>query len=354
MRKAADTGRRREMSNVARKGRMAKIAGAVLLTGGMLVVAGCSGSGGGSDSGSGGDVTIEFAQWWEPELPEGEFRGLMDQFEEENPGIKVELLSGPYASTKEQVIAGAATGTIPYVVGPRRCVGQRLRRAGRDRRPLGDHGRRRLRRQPARQPGADRRRDLHDPRRQLRLPDVHQRRPARRGRRHAQPPTTRTEFADAAAAVTELGDERRAAGSCRSRSRLPMASRTTSCRGCGRRAARCSRTASRTSRTTTSRSAVEYIQGPLGRRRHRPRIVHDEGAGQGRGVHQRPSRHDDRLAGAHQPHPGEQPRPEVQHLGDASRGRLHRRARHPLRLVGHRHLRELRPQGRGLASSSSS
>ncbi len=104
------------MSNVARKGRMAKIAGAVLVTSGMLVVAGCSGSGGGDASDS-GDVTIEFAQWWEPELPDGAFRGLIDAFEEENPGITVELVSGPYASTKEQLFAGAASGTMPDVVG---------------------------------------------------------------------------------------------------------------------------------------------------------------------------------------------------------------------------------------------
>lgn len=65
----------------------------------------------------GGDVTLEFSQWWEPELPEGSFRTLMDRFEEENPGVTVELLSGPYSSTKEQVVAGAATGTISDVVG---------------------------------------------------------------------------------------------------------------------------------------------------------------------------------------------------------------------------------------------
>ena len=63
------------------------------------------------------NVTLEFAQWWEPELPAGEFRALMDAFEAQNPGIKVELLSGPYSSTKEQVVAGAATGTMSDVVG---------------------------------------------------------------------------------------------------------------------------------------------------------------------------------------------------------------------------------------------
>jgi multiple sugar transport system substrate-binding protein len=63
------------------------------------------------------DVTLEFIQWWEPELPEGSFRALMDEFEAQNPGIKVELISGPYSSTKEQVIAGAVAGTMPDVVG---------------------------------------------------------------------------------------------------------------------------------------------------------------------------------------------------------------------------------------------
>ena len=76
-------------------------------------LAGCGGSGDGAD----GEVTLEFAQWWEPELPDGTFRALMDKFEEQNPGIKVELLSGPYASTKEQLVAGAAAGTMPDVVG---------------------------------------------------------------------------------------------------------------------------------------------------------------------------------------------------------------------------------------------
>ncbi|MFC7582235.1 ABC transporter substrate-binding protein [Schaalia naturae] len=83
-----------------------------------LALAGC---GGGAESGTSGtasgDVTIELAQWWEPELPDGALRGLMDQFEEQNPGIKVKLLSGPYADTKEQLVAGAAAGTMSDVVG---------------------------------------------------------------------------------------------------------------------------------------------------------------------------------------------------------------------------------------------
>lgn len=62
-------------------------------------------------------VTLEFAQWWEPELPAGEFRALMDEFEAQNPGITVELISGPYSTTKDQIVAGAATGTMSDVVG---------------------------------------------------------------------------------------------------------------------------------------------------------------------------------------------------------------------------------------------
>ena len=84
----------------------------------MLTVSGCSPTDATETGGSDGeDVTIEFAQWWEPELPDGEFRALIDKFEAENSGIKVKLVSGPYASTKEQLFAGAASGTIPDVVG---------------------------------------------------------------------------------------------------------------------------------------------------------------------------------------------------------------------------------------------
>ncbi|WP_233251377.1 ABC transporter substrate-binding protein [Serinibacter arcticus] len=98
----------------------------LLPTAGLAVLALVAACGGGDTAGTGdgsteaggdGEVTLEFQQWWEPELPDGEFRALIDRFEEENPGITVELLSGPYASTKEQVVAGAAAGTMPDVVG---------------------------------------------------------------------------------------------------------------------------------------------------------------------------------------------------------------------------------------------
>ncbi|WP_150953300.1 ABC transporter substrate-binding protein [Microbacterium testaceum] len=104
------------MDNSGRRRRNAiKLVGVAAAATTLLAMAGCSSSGGGTSAD--GDVTIEFAQWWEPELGDGQFRGLMDQFEKENPGIKVDLVSGPYASTKEQLFAGAASGTMPDVVG---------------------------------------------------------------------------------------------------------------------------------------------------------------------------------------------------------------------------------------------
>lgn len=104
------------MSKDARvkRGVVTAIAAAAAVT----LIAGCAGANAGSGGTSASsDVTLEFAQWWEPELPAGSLRQLMDQFEQQNPGIKVKLLSGPYASTKEQVVAGAAAGTMSDVVG---------------------------------------------------------------------------------------------------------------------------------------------------------------------------------------------------------------------------------------------
>jgi len=92
--------------------------GALALLGALAATAALAGCGDDGDEATGdssGDA-MEFAQWWEPELPEGSFQKIIDDFEAES-GAEVKLLSGPYDSTKEQVVAGAATGTIPCVVG---------------------------------------------------------------------------------------------------------------------------------------------------------------------------------------------------------------------------------------------
>ncbi|MDR0638031.1 MAG: sugar ABC transporter substrate-binding protein [Spirochaetaceae bacterium] len=74
-------------------------------------------AGGKSDTKQSDVVTIEFIQWWEPELPAGSFRAIIDEFEAQNPGIKVKLISGPYSNTRDQIVTGAATGTLSDVVG---------------------------------------------------------------------------------------------------------------------------------------------------------------------------------------------------------------------------------------------
>ncbi len=63
------------------------------------------------------ETTIEFIQWWEPEMPAGALRGIMDDFEKANPDIKVTLVSGPYSATRDQIVVGAASGTLSDVVG---------------------------------------------------------------------------------------------------------------------------------------------------------------------------------------------------------------------------------------------
>ena len=68
-------------------------------------------------SGALAQTEIEFIQWWEPEMPAGALRGIMDDFEKANPDIKVTLVSGPYSTTHDQIVVGAASGTLSDVVG---------------------------------------------------------------------------------------------------------------------------------------------------------------------------------------------------------------------------------------------
>src|SRR5258708_30212884 len=59
------------------------------------------------------DTTIEFVQWWEPEMPAGALRGIMDSFEAANPGIKGKLVSGPFSATHDHIVAGAPRPPLP-------------------------------------------------------------------------------------------------------------------------------------------------------------------------------------------------------------------------------------------------
>ena len=100
------------MSNAAR--RYKRAAGAIVAVGAVIAMTGCSGS---SSGGDGGKVTLEFSQWWAPELPEGALQGVVDDFQKANPNITVKLISGPYDSTQDQTFTAAASGTMADVVG---------------------------------------------------------------------------------------------------------------------------------------------------------------------------------------------------------------------------------------------
>ena len=79
-------------------------------------VASACGSGGGGAGTASDPVTLDFSQWWEVELKPGVMRGLMDRFEQQNPGIKVNLISNPYSATMDLEVAGAATKTLADIV----------------------------------------------------------------------------------------------------------------------------------------------------------------------------------------------------------------------------------------------
>ena len=99
-----------------RSTRLKRVVGAVTAAAMVAFVVACGG-GDSDDSAAGGDVTLEFAQWWGAELPAGELDKIVADFTTQNPNIKIKLISAPYASTKQQLITGAASKTLPDVVG---------------------------------------------------------------------------------------------------------------------------------------------------------------------------------------------------------------------------------------------
>ncbi|MFF3852904.1 ABC transporter substrate-binding protein [Micromonospora sp. NPDC002575] len=99
-----------------RASRLKRLLGAVTVAATVATVAAC-GSGDSGDAAADGTVTLEFAQWWGAELPAGDFDKIINDFTAQNPNIKIKLLSAPYASTKQQLVTGAASKTLPDVVG---------------------------------------------------------------------------------------------------------------------------------------------------------------------------------------------------------------------------------------------
>ena len=91
---------------------MKKILSLLLAMAMIFALAVCTGTSALADD----EITLEFQQWWGVELPDGALQEIVDGFTAET-GVKIELLSNPYADTKTQIAAGAATGTMADVVG---------------------------------------------------------------------------------------------------------------------------------------------------------------------------------------------------------------------------------------------
>src|SRR3954471_10611993 len=106
----------KELAMADRASRLKRLIAAVTAVSLVALGAACGG-GDSDDAASSGPVTLEFAQWWGAELPAGDFDKIISDFTAQNPNIKVKLLSAPYASTKQQLVTGAASKTLPDVVG---------------------------------------------------------------------------------------------------------------------------------------------------------------------------------------------------------------------------------------------
>ncbi len=105
-----------KFKTVVKKMLSVAVVGAMVLS---LVACGSSSSGEEKDSGDGegssDGVTLKFQQWWGAELPEGYLDDVVAKYEEET-GVKVELLTAPWADTKTAITAGATNGTIADII----------------------------------------------------------------------------------------------------------------------------------------------------------------------------------------------------------------------------------------------
>ena len=63
-------------------------------------------------------VNLSFSEWWAPQMAgHNSLQNLVNQFEQQNPGIHVTLDTNPYPTVESETIAQAATGTMADVVG---------------------------------------------------------------------------------------------------------------------------------------------------------------------------------------------------------------------------------------------
>lgn len=63
----------------------------------------------------GEEIVLEFQQWFDNEMEEGYLQSVCDAFYAET-GVKIKLLSNPYADTKTQLEASAVAGTMADIV----------------------------------------------------------------------------------------------------------------------------------------------------------------------------------------------------------------------------------------------
>lgn len=70
---------------------------------------------GSSESTKKDEVVIEFQQWWAVELPDGYMQNIVDEYYEKT-GVRVKLLSAPFADTKTAIMSGLSSNTVADII----------------------------------------------------------------------------------------------------------------------------------------------------------------------------------------------------------------------------------------------
>ncbi len=69
----------------------------------------------GSSESKSDEVVIEFQQWWAVELPDGYMQNIVDEYYEQT-GVRVKLLSAPFADTKTAIMSGISSNTVADII----------------------------------------------------------------------------------------------------------------------------------------------------------------------------------------------------------------------------------------------